>query len=646
VAKNGEAQRAAIAMGVSQAAERWWPEDGNAAAFEKFCLDNYVASGDERTAIYDRLTKAMEQTDGRVHEINRELRTPQDLDLGPIGKVDLLLGDLDLSAHVTPDLFTTKVAFLALLNFPVDTLDDRLAGGSSWSRERWGRSRMMDRFAVRVPADVVLETTTAFNAASRYIDEYNIHAERLLGRDGAPAFPGRGPLPLITHWGLRDELKSHYGEGKEGLERQRTIVRVMERIVRQEIPERVRDSADLWWNPFTNEVFEKGAGDKPGRKIEATREPDTRYVKLLDVFNAVRKVDPYVPIAPTYIRRRFELDRQIPEAQVEKLLVSILASAEVKDIAKLVQKKLGRDLEPFDIWYAGFQSRAGRSETELDEIVKKKYPSVAAFQKGLPAVLTGLGFSEERASFLAGKIVVDPSRGAGHAMGAVRREDSAHLRTRIPAGGMNYKGYNIAIHELGHNIEQIFSLNGIDEWWMSGVPNNAFTEALAFVFQERDMELLGLSADGAERRRMGALDDLWGAYEIGGVALVDMRVWRWLYDHPEATPPQLREATLAAARDVWNTYYAPVFKVKDVEILGIYSHMISYALYLPDYPMGHIIAFQVARKLREGNFGTEFERVARQGRLTPDGWMRGAVGAPLSSEALLQEARRALAATP
>ena len=54
---------------------------------------------------------------------------------------------------------------------------------------------------------------------------------------------------------------------------------------------------------------------------------------------------------------------------------------------------------------------------------------------------------------------------------------------------MLYKGYNIAIHELGHNVEQSFSLGEIDHWSMNGVPNNAFTEALAFVFQARDLEL-------------------------------------------------------------------------------------------------------------------------------------------------------------
>ena len=72
-----------------------------------------------------------------------------------------------------------------------------------------------------------------------------------------------------------------------------------------------------------------------------------------------------------------------------------------------------------------------------------------------------------------------------------------------------------------------------------------------------------------------------------------MRVWHWMYDNPKATPAQLREATVEIAKDVWNKYYAPVFGVKDSPILAIYSHMINSGLYLPDYPLGHIIAYQV-----------------------------------------------------
>src|SRR5260370_38002868 len=117
-------------------------------------------------------------------------------------------------------------------------------------------------------------------------------------------------------------------------------------------------------------------------------------------------------------------------------------------------------------------------------------------------------------------------------MGAVRREDRAHLRTRVGEGGMAYKGYNVAMHELGHNVEQVFSLDGIDHWWLAGVPNNAFTEALAFLFQERDLELLG-GAPRAEDRGPGCPGTLRNTYDIAGVALVDTRALPCLVALPD-----------------------------------------------------------------------------------------------------------------
>ena len=612
--------------GATQVAQRWFEDDGNAETYTAFCVENFRASEDELMTDFARLESVLEQVDGHLHEVRRMLLTPQDLDTGPVGALDLKLGDLDLAAHVDEDLFRSKAAFVALLNFPVDTLSVRLDKGATWSRDRWARSRLMDRWAARVPAEVVQKATQAFTAADQYIAGYNIQMSRLVDSRGKSLGFKEGP-GLITHWGLRDELKSHYAGGADGLAKQRAIQKVMERIVRQEIPKAAISNPTFTWSPFA-----------PAPAAE--REPDTRYAKLLDVYRAVREADPYCPTAPTFPQRRFELDRQIPEKQVEELLVSVLTSKEVKNLAAVIEKRLGRPLEPFDIWYSGFSSRAGRPEAELDAVTKAKYPSVASFQAGLPSILTGLGFTKEKAQWLSDRIVVDPSRGAGHAMGAVRREDKAHLRTRIMKDGMYYKGYNIAIHELGHNVEQCFSLGEIDHWTLNGVPNNAFTEAMAFVFQARDLELLGLAgSDDAERHKNEALNDLWATYEIGGVALVDIAVWRYMYAHPDATAAQLREATLSIARDIWNRYYAPLFRVKDVELLAVYSHMISNGLYLPDYPIGHIIAFQVAKVLRSGSFGDEFERVAKQGRLTPDAWMRGAVGGPLSAQALLDAAK-------
>jgi hypothetical protein len=630
LAKHGEALAPRIRQGVAQVAARWWPADGDEQAFHAFVTENFVASAADLDAMAQRLQTVLEQVDGHLHEVARLLTEPSHLDTGPVRPWDQMLGDVSLSAHVTPDLFATKVAFLALLNFPVHALSDRLAAGASWDRTTWARSRLMDRFAARIPAEVSQETTRAFNAADQYIADYNIFMGQLVDQDGSKPFPAG--LKLITHWGLRDELKSHFGEGDAGLRKQRLIAKVMERIVRSEVPACVINADTVAWAPF-----------KSGTPACAP-EPDTRYARILEVFRAVRKADPYNPTAPTFPQARFEQDRQIPEAEVEALLVSILESSEVRDIAKLVRARVGRPLEPFDIWYSGFKPGRSRSEEELDRIVSGKYPTVAAFQSDVPRMLRELGFTAEKSDWLAARIAVDPSRGAGHAMGAVRREDKAHLRTRIPAGGMNYKGYNIAIHELGHNVEQVFSLNGIDHWFLSGVPNNAFTEALAFVFQARDLELLGLESPGQEALALEALENVWHAYEIGGVALVDLRMWRWLYAHPDAGPAELKDAVRSIAREVWNRWYAPVLGVKDVDLLAVYSHMVTNGLYLPDYPLGHVIASQLARNFREGDFGRDFERVCRQGRLTPDAWMRGAVGSPLSAQAMLAEARRALSA--
>jgi oligoendopeptidase F len=208
---------------------------------------------------------------------------------------------------------------------------------------------------------------------------------------------------------------------------------------------------------------------------------------------------------------------------------------------------------------------------------------------------------------------------------------------------MNYKGFNIAVHELGHNVEQVISLNDIDHTILSGVPNTAFTEAIAFVFQAQDLRLLGLAADSPKSHAMNVLNDFWGTYEIAGVALLDMAVWHWMYDHPQATPAELKAATLDLARGIWNTYYAPVFGKRDVVLLGIYSHMIHSTLYLPDYPIGHLIAHQLEERIKKGeSIGSEIERVARIGRVTPDLWMTQAAGSAVGAEALLEAAGEAL----
>ncbi|HEY6928458.1 MAG TPA: hypothetical protein VJA66_02175 [Thermoanaerobaculia bacterium] len=645
-AKYGEDARAGIARGLKQIGEFWRSSDGNAEAFEAFVRENFAGDDATRQALFSRMEFALESLDGHMLEINRDFRRQSDLDLGPIYPFDEILAGYDPSAHLTDDFFDNKLAFAVLLNFPLTTLSQRLAEGENWSRRQWAEARLAQRFGKRVPADVNLAIGRAASEAAQYIAEYNIWMYHLVDDKGERLFPAK--LRLLSHWNLRDEIKSDYAEGKTGLAKQRAIQKVMERIVTQTIPDAVVNNPNVDWNPWTNDVRpaamkDSDAAAPAGRKAGNAAEPDTRYATLLSTYRAARLADPYSPTAPTLIARRFDENREIPEARVRQMLETVLSSSLVPRVAKLISQRLGRPLEPFDIWYSGFKAKSTYSAEQLDAMIRKKYPTPEAYKKDIPHLLVGLGFSPERAQYLADHIVVDPARGSGHAMGAQRRDDRAHLRTRVEKDGMNYKGFNIAVHEMGHNVEQTFSLNDVDSTLLAGVPNTAFTEALAFVFQGHDLELLGLASPDARAQAAKTLNDFWGTYEIAGVALVDMGVWHWMYDHPEATPAELKEATLAIARDIWNRYYAPVFGRKDVVLLAIYSHMIDSFLYLPDYPIGHLIAFQIERQMEKaGHIGPEFERMARIGNIAPDLWMKQATGAPVGPDALLAAAEKAL----
>jgi hypothetical protein len=388
---------------------------------------------------------------------------------------------------------------------------------------------------------------------------------------------------------------------------------------------------------------EKDGDPKPNIAATNAPEPNTRYAMLWKTYAASREVDPYSPTAPTHIARRFDENREIPEQRVKAMLEQVLSSPMVPRVAALIQKRLGRPLEPFDIWYNGFRAKSKYSEAELDKIVSAKYPTPEAYQKDIPNMLVELGFPKHRADYIAANIIVDPARGSGHAMGANMRSAKAHLRTRVEKTGMNYKGFNIAVHEMGHNVEQTLSLNDIDHYLINGVPNTAFTEALAFVFQAQDLALLGLAEPDPQSEALKTLNDFWGTYEIAGVALVDMAAWHWMYDHPNAKPDELKQAVLQISKDVWNKYYAPVFGKKDVVLLGVYSHMIDSFLYLPDYPIGHLIAHQIEEQIKKtGTIGPEFERMAKFGSLAPDLWMKNATGRPVGPEAMLEATERSL----
>lgn len=627
LAAHGEAERVRIERGLSQTLRQWRSEDGDAAAWQQFVTTEFIPEGPLLDATFQRLEFAFERLDGYLVSLGRDWRWGVDVEQGPMLPLDERLAAWDPSAHVTEDLFANKTAFVVLLNFELTRLDQRLEDGPGWSRRKWAETRLSDRFSDRLPGDVRQNIARSLAQAETYINGYYVRMDRVL-YDGRKLFP-EGKR-LITHWNLRDEIKAQYGaQDKPGaLLRQRALQRVMEAIVTQTIPAAAIDSQGATWDVVTGAV--DGA--------PATRENDQRYERWLGVFHAMLGADPYDPDNPTFIDRRFKRDRELPLSDVEAMLTTLLESPMGARVASIVQQRLGRPLEPFDVWYAGFKPSASHDEAELDRLTKQRYPTAAAFAADIPRILVALGFSPEKAKFISERIAVDPSRGAGHALGMGRRDDLAHLRTHVKADGMDYKGYNIAIHELGHNVEQVFSTAAIDHTLLAGVPNNAFTEAMAFLFQARDLELLGMPAADQAAQRARVLEEFWATREIAGASLIDIRAWQWLYANREATPAQFREAVVKISRDVWNKYYASLLGSKDVVLLGVYSHLIQYGLYLPDYTIGHLIAFQIDEHFSKnpGKFGSEWERIASLGRLTPDLWMRQALGAPLSPTPLLR----------
>jgi hypothetical protein len=634
VATHGEAASVRIDKGVKHVASLWVAGDGTDTDFKVFCVTHFVGDPAKLDLLFNRLSGNFEALFGHLNMISLELKRGMYLEIGEMLDIDEIFASYEPGAHFNDDFFASKLAFVTAINFPFYSLKDKEELGKSWSREEWAYARMGDLFTARVPAEKNQAVAEALTTSDNYISGYNIYMGNLLDDQGKTHFAP--DMKLISHWNLRDELKANYNKGDEGMLKQNMIYQVMLHIINQTIPDSVINNPKLQWNPMTNKVF------SDGKEVTATPEPDTRYEYLLKNFKAMSAVDPYTPMYPTYIMRAFDGGMEIPQEQVEKLFTDFCAAPQMKQIGDLISKRLGRPLQPYDIWYDGFKARSTMNQEELDQITRAKYPNTAAFEADIPNILIKLGFKPDKAKEIASHITVDPARGSGHAWGAQMKGDKAHLRTRIGADGMNYKGYNIAVHELGHNVEQTISLYFVDNYMIQGVPNTAFTEAIAFLFQKRDLEILGKKDNNPDKEHLLALDNAWASYEIMGVSLVDMKVWKWLYENPNATKAQLKETVVKSAVEVWNQYYAPVFGLKDCPILAIYSHMIDNPLYLSNYPVGHLIDFQIDEYLKGRNFADEVLRIWSTGRLIPQLWMKNAVGSEISIRPLLDATDKAL----
>lgn len=629
--KNGSGQKGRIIKGVEQVAGLWNTEvDGNENEFRDFCITHYEGNSVLRQELFNALQTDFEVLFGHFNKISLDLKRAVHLEGVPVTSIDEMMAGYEPYANLVNDLFANKVGFVVALNFPYYTLEEKSKfEEENKSRLDWAYARLGDIFTSRVPSELNQKYAKAVSDADYYISNYNIYMGYLVDNNKKRLFPE--DMKLISHWNLRDELKANYGQ-ENGLNKQKMIFEVMQHIIKQDIPKEVINSSKYTWNPITNKIF------KDGKEVKVTPEPNTRYQYLLNSFVINKEIDKYRSAIGNLINQTFDVQYEMPQPEVETLFKEYISSDVVKQVAEIIKQRLGRDLQPFDIWYDGFKTRSTLDQVALDKITRAKYSNTTAFQKDIPRILQGMGFSKNKAEEIASRIDVDAAKGAGHAWGADMKGEKAHLRTRIAKTGMDYKGYNIAIHELGHNVEQTLSLYDVDNWFMRGVPNTAFTEAWAFTFQAQDLRLLGIK-NVTPDEDMEILDKFWACYEIMGVSLVDQGVWKWMYEHPDCNAAELKDATIAIAKDVWNKYYEPVLGHKDCLLLAIYSHMIDNPLYLSAYPIGHLIEFQMHEYMKGKNIGSEMYRICTLGRLTPDIWMKHAVGDKVSVKPLIEATR-------
>ncbi len=625
--------------GIDQAAALWTEADGTKEDFQALVREHYCQTDSERVALFESLSRIMERCYESADLLTVELLKPTQLtNADEPATPDWIMSGYSPLAHFSDDMFANKLAFITIINFPHYSLEEKNQLGKKWTRQEWAMARMGDVFTTRVPAEVKARLAQAQANAENYIADYNIYMGNLRTEDGRQLWPM--DKVLLSHWNLRDELKALYqAESQESRaknrEKQEMIYQVMQRIVRQEIPQEAINNPDYIWQPTA-----KSQG------LTAEHEPYTRYERILETAHALMEEDRYCPSANTGILRNFEEGVEVPAKELDSLFRALVGSEQVRQVAKIIRERLGRDLRPYDIWYDGFKARASLNEDALSDMTRKLYPDANAFAADMPRLLEKMGFRQEDAREIARHIVVEPARGSGHAWPCMGRQEPARLRTRIAPTGMDYKGYNIAVHEFGHCVEQVLDMYMIDHYMLSGVPNTAYTEASAFLWQQRDLQLLPPSAVSLQKSDNGdeVLDQLWSMYEIMGVSLVDMQMWQWIYAHPEATPKELCEATVQIAQEVWNEYYEPVLGEKDCVLLAVYSHMVNAPMYLPNYPLGHIVQYQLEEHLaqykEQKDFAQEYMRIYRLGRLTPQQWLIQAVGSEPSIEPILHAVDR------
>lgn len=622
IKQHGAAHRADITNGVHAAARIWNFRTEGEKVFTAFCLRHYIVPGPEKEALLHRLDTAWGVIKGNLTMITKETRAGLDIADYPMTPAEELLGAFTPSSHLEEDLRDFHITPLVQLNFGTEATD------APSTRIGWAMRRLAQWGREVVPARLKAEANRVHAKVDAFVTSYNLYVDNIDFGDPRITFPK--DTRLIAHWGLRDFMMEQY-DAPHGVEKQRAILGLMRDVVDGNVPPEMLDNAAARWDRV------RGTVTVHGKTHRARGHGALRWEQFRTLFHALRKIDPYTRYG-NMIDAKFLEDREMAEPRVRKILTDILSSDVAPKVGAFLATRFGRLLEPFDIYYKKFSN--GNDKATASAEVAQRFPNVPALHAAIPSILEQLGFERELAAWIGTKIRVDNGRSAGHAWSPAAPYDLQLLRVRVPAEGMNEREFGTFMHELGHCVEGVISSYRMDYRTLWGVPNSAASEAFAFTFQDRADEILGRPR--AANTDVITLQRFWEAFEIAGPALVEIELFHWLYRHPAATAMQIHKAIRQIADRIWAKYHARIFGKDGHGILAAYSHILWCDLYLADYPLGYVCAYQIRRFLEGKILGQEMPRICSVGSLYPDDWMQNAVGAPIDAAPLLADTAKAL----
>ena len=630
---HGENARERIMKGMAQLARNWRETDGNEQDFSRFCIRNFI-SGKTLSDNFSRIDKRLTLLEGYQQKTDYYFRESAAFTDTPVLTADnFLYNIIPYSDH-----YRGGFAQFIQLNFPHYSFSEKQKNVANWSREQWAMAILGDYYEhrERTPESPFRQEADEFK---NYMDNYFLRMDHISTADGRYLFP-RGEL-LHSHRGLRDDIKEEYTQSK-GYERQVITDKVIEHILCGTVPVLFLQDTNTRWNPFRDKLYVIENGKRKELKNYET-EGVKRYAGFKAAFNNRAAEDADHEPGSTVITRTFE-SNSITLETIESLIREFLSDPVLSDIGRLIEKRLGRPLCPFDIWYSGFQEQSYYQAGTLDSIIRSRYPSPAVLQKDLPNILMNLGFPQDEAYFVGTRIFVRPVISGGYSNQPPLPGDTAFMTTMFGNKGLDYKSYRVVMHELGHCICGVYCTNGMDYFHLAGVPNNGITEGYAELFAYKNIEGLGLKPfSPEEKHKLLSLAAVWYLYEMAGQALTEIETWKWMYGHPDATPAETQEAILAISANVWNTYFSKTFGgCRNRHILSIYNHFITGDLYLHNYFLSNIIMYQLYDTYNGPQLAQGLKKISREGRTDTQRWIKNAVGNELSPAPLLRDAKSAI----